>query len=72
MDGFSNSKLPQSNEIYKLLVRNIGLDNSRLTAHDSCHRSGPLVNCVHPKEKIQNTRKLVNAVSSLKSLVQVT
>ncbi len=34
------------NEVYNPLVKNLGLDNSRLIAHDSYNRSGPLVNYV--------------------------
>ena len=34
----------------------VGLDISRLTAHDSYSRFGPLINYVHIGEKIQNEK----------------
>lgn len=43
----SNAKLPKSN------VNNVGWDNSRLIAHDSCDGSKPLGNCFVPELKFK-------------------
>lgn len=39
----SKFKTTSNNEMHNQLVRNLGLDNSRIIAHDSYSRSGPLV-----------------------------